>query len=120
MSRADDIKALLESELSELIDPNGDYPILDDMPMSQRGNITKGQLLIKQIISKAMRGDQKTIQEVLDRVYGKTPQHIKQEIDVRSYTGFLESLAEIEDAEFTEDNPVITDGLDKLRDSGLM
>ena len=103
MSKVDDIRELLEVELGKLIDPNGDYPILDDeaVPMAARAGITKGELLIKQIISKAIRGDQKTIAEVLDRIYGKTPQHITQEVDVRNYTGFLTHLATLDDAEFT-------------------
>ena len=125
-----DIKELLEAELNELIDPQGDYPVLDDegISMKDRTGLTKRDVLMKQIIAKGMRGDTKTMQEILDRIYGKSPQHITQDVNVQSYTGFLQQLADMPDAEFVEIPPprlpeptkISREDYTDLEESGLM
>jgi hypothetical protein len=101
MSKKKAIKDLLEKELGQKIDPNGDYPILDGMSSVDRENLTMGDLFIKQLVRKAICGDNKASTEILDRIYGKSPQHITQNVNVTSYQNFLEDLALLPDAEFT-------------------
>ena len=110
MSKKKAIRDLLVSELDQPLDPNADYPFLDDMPQAERDSLTKGSLFVKVLLGKALRGDNKSIGEVLDRMYGKAPQHITQDVSVQSYTGFLEGLAELPDAEFTQ-----VDAIDRTR-----
>ena len=100
----DAIKALLEKELSEHISPHDSYAVLDnsDLTSSQREALTKGEVLIKQIVAKGMHGDNKAITEILDRLYGKAPQHITQDHNIKSYHNFLEDLASLPDAEIVD------------------
>lgn len=104
MSGRKPIKELLEKELSLRIDPEGDYPALDNELLTQeeRASLTKWDIFVKQLVGKAMRGDAKAQQEVLDRLYGKAPQHITQDVNVNSYTHFLEGLARLEEPEIVE------------------
>lgn len=102
MSKKKAIRELLLAELDQPLDPDVDYPFLDDVPQAERDLLTKGGLFVKVLLGKALRGDSKSIQEVLDRMYGKAPQHITQDVSVKSYTGFLEGLAALPDAEFTQ------------------
>lgn len=94
------LRDLLLGELETGIPSDADFPILDNMSPDEKAKLTKGDLFIKVLMNKALTGDSKSIQEILDRLYGKAPQHITQDVNVNSYTNFLEELALLPDAEF--------------------
>lgn len=82
-------------ELMALPLPQGTNPeILDSLniPQEQREGLTINEVFWTRLINKALGGDMKAINEVLDRRYGKAPQHILNENRNLTYVTFLESI----------------------------
>ena len=84
----------LEELMAQVIDPEAGHYLLDSLniPEERREGITYDEALWTRLLHKALGGDMKAITEVLDRRYGKSPQHIVQENHNMNYVGWLESL----------------------------
>ena len=95
MSDKKKIKDLLERELGSLVSQTDDYGVLDNIPMDERVKMSKWDLVVKQLVNKAINGDNKAMQEILDRMFGKPPLEIKQDVNVTNYTTFLENLGRL-------------------------
>ncbi len=95
-----------EQLLSILAEPIGelaatDYPCVEnlDMTAADKAKMTHGEVFYRQMVGKALRGDMKAMQEVLDRVYGKAQQHITQDININSYETFLDGCIAADEQE---------------------
>lgn len=91
------ISELLEKELSSRVASHEDYPILDNLSLEEREGLTKWDVFIKGLVAKALRGEGKAQTELLDRLFGKAPQHITSEVNIKNYHTFLSDLADLDD-----------------------
>ena len=89
---------LLESIFSQQLPKNADFGCIQDLDLTeeQRAELTYDDVFWIQLVQKSLHGDMKATQEILDRRYGKAPQHILQENRNYNYTDFLEQIAEEE------------------------
>jgi len=84
----DELIRVLEQSIPEL----ADYSVLDGLNYEQRKTLTKLDVFYMRLVEKALHGDMKAIQEILDRVYGKAPQTIHQKTENHSYVHYLEDI----------------------------
>lgn len=91
-------KEFLEELMAQTISSDGDNFFLDslDIPEDKREGMTYDQIFWTRLVHKAIGGDMKAIQEVLDRRYGKAPQHILNENHNMTYVKFLDAIEEAE------------------------
>ncbi len=105
-------RELLEDLMSQPLPLDADYACLEEMELSveQRRSLTYDDVFWVQLLQKSLHGDMKATQEILDRRYGKAPQHVVQEVHQFSYADFLDKI-EVEETEFVEADilPQITD-----------
>ncbi len=79
------------------------------------GNLTYRQLIFRQLVRKAASGDSKALQDVTDRILGKTALVTENKNMSMSYTEYLqdlekqEELLSIEEAEFLLADPKESD-----------
>ena len=81
----------------------------------KKGNLTYRQLIFRQLVRKAASGDSKALQDVTDRILGKTALVTENKNMSMSYTEYLqdlekqEELLSIEEAEFLLADPKESD-----------
>jgi hypothetical protein len=87
-------RELLEDLMSKQLPSYAMYNCLDELELSveQRKNLTYDDVFWIQLLQKSLHGDMKATQEILDRRYGKAPQHILQEVHSYSYADFLDKI----------------------------
>jgi len=103
-------KESIESMLSQKVANPEDFPFLAELSLSpeQMAKLTNDDIFWAQLVHKALKGDIKATQEILDRRYGKAPQHITQDIRTFTYTDFINEINEREAQELQSD-PVVID-----------
>ena len=91
-------RELLENLMSQKLPPNADYGCLDQFELSdeKKKDLTYDDVFWIQLVNKALNGDMKASQEIMDRRFGKAPQYIEQTNVTLSYTDFLSGIAEEE------------------------
>ncbi len=97
-SKAKAARDMLNELFSQKAPEDMDFPFKDEIQLTskQKENLTLDDVFWIQLAFKALKGDMKAIQEVLDRRFGKAPQHILQENHNYNYTNFLEEIAKEE------------------------
>lgn len=85
---------LLEDLMSKPLPDHASYSCLDELDITpaQRRDLTYDDVFWVQLIQKSLHGDMKAIQEILDRRFGKAPQHITQDVRTYSYADFLDTI----------------------------
>lgn len=91
-----EIRALLEEALTcEAQNPELYAHLLVSLGVAEGARPTYAQLLVAQLVQKAvMEGDMKAIQEILDRLLGKSVQHNTSVSTQVTYKDFLLSLVD--------------------------
>lgn len=122
----------LEATLAEHLPKDASFACIDNLSLEERGKLTYDDVFWMQLRDKALNGDMKAMQEVLDRRFGKSPQHIFQETRNITYVDFLSSIErqEARDLQITTTMPQVIDsdssedrgtsGDDLLDDLGLL
>lgn len=134
-SERKEAKEALLRILEQKVKAGADYAAVEGVPERVKQNLSKLDVLHMALVDRALHGDLKALQEVFDRVYGKTPQNIKQtnENHNHSYVHYLQEIADSEKldptplpqlvdvtaVEVTESVEVAADE-DALRDLGLL
>ena len=89
-----EIRALLEEALTcEAQNPELYSHLLVSLGVNQNQKPTHAQLIVAQLVQKGIEGDMKAIQEILDRLLGKSVQHTEVKTQV-NYSDFLLSLVD--------------------------
>lgn len=90
-----EIRALLEEALTaEAQNPELYAHLLVSLGVTAGQKPTHAQLIVAQLIQKGIEGDMKAIQEILDRLLGKSVQHNQHVTATLSYQDFLFSLVD--------------------------
>lgn len=88
--------------LGQPVSEFADYSCLDNMPMEERAKLTKLDVFYMRLVEKALHGDMKAMQEIIDRLHGKAPQTVHNVNENHNYVHYLQ---EIQDAEFSDPTP---------------
>lgn len=113
-------RELLEDLMSKNVPEHAKFACLDDLDLTeeQREDLTYDDVFWIQLVQKSLNGDMKATQEILDRRFGKAPQHILQDIRTFTYTDFLSSIQE-EEAQELPSIPTTIGIRPQVPDSGL-
>lgn len=90
---------LLEHELSAIVDVDEEINRLYAGVITPRdkGVLTYRALIMRQLVRKASCGESKALQDIVDRILGKTVQ-VNENLNVNAtYSDFLSDLADLED-----------------------
>jgi len=92
-------REFLEELMSQQVNLDGDTEFLEDLniPEENREGLTYNEVLWTRLLHKALGGDMKAIQEVLDRRFGKAQQHILNENLNYNYTDLLKDIREADE-----------------------
>jgi len=96
-------KEILEVLMAKKVPIGVDFPCLDGLRLTpkERMALTYEDVFWHAALSRACHGDLKAISEVMDRRFGKSPQHIVNENHNYSYVNFLEECAKQDKEETT-------------------
>lgn len=93
------LKDFLSHELDQLVPASADTKELYGITLlpHEKGKITFGQLMMKQLMTQACSGHSPSLKEALDRMLGKSTQVTKSLNVSATYEDFLDMLADEED-----------------------
>lgn len=100
MARADGkvAREYIEELMSQPISRVKEQKLLDELkiPFEQQEGLTYNEIFWRKLLQKALNGDMKAMTEIIDRRYGKAPQHILTETRTLTYVKFLDDIEKIE------------------------